>query len=207
MKRDMFRVLILALAPKNAGETVPDNLGTGNMASLEKKLEASLELGELVTIRDEIAERALARGVTPEGVRAAGLDAAKGNELLGLSEAEAAALWARIDAAIGSLYANYPELSGPLDGGQPSCGACDAGDFAELWARYLSVVSAGGAGAPVGPEGSPARPPMKCKWAQFTAGIAFCAVRSGGSLLLYAICAYGVFCGSCDGGIADILCP
>jgi hypothetical protein len=48
---------------------------------------------------------------------------------------------------------------------------------------------------------------MKCKWTQLTIGFMLCALKSGGSLLVYGICAYAVFCGSCGGGMADIICP
>ncbi len=199
-----------AVEPRGAGEQVPDDTGMGNMAGLDRQLESSPEIRELIAVRDEIAGRALERRVTEEQVREAGLDAQKGNELLGLSDAEAAELWGRVNAALGSLYARFPELGGRLGGTRAACGACDAEQFAIAWGGYVSRASSIGiaaTGSAHGPEGAPARPPMKCKWAQLGVGFAMCAIKSGGSLLIYAICSFGVFCASCDGGIADIVCP
>ena len=198
-----------AVDPKSSGEAVPDDAGTGNMAALDEELEGSPEVRELLTVRDEIAERALARHVTEEEVRDAASDAAKGNELLGLSPAEAGELQGRIDAALASLSARYPELGGLIAAGQSECVACDIDRLAAMWGRYSSLAARRGregADPAVWAEGAPAREPLRCQWMQLVLGFGMCALRSGGSLLLYGLCAYGVFCGSCSGGAADILC-
>jgi hypothetical protein len=198
-----------AVDPKSSGETVPDGAGTGNMAAVEEELKGSPEVRELLAVRDEIAGRALARHLTDEEVRDAALDAEKGNELLGLSGAEAGELQGRIDASLAQLYAKYPELEGLVAQAQPADGACDADGLAAAWARYSALAASAGRGGPdpaTWAERAPAREPLRCRWVQLVAGFGMCAVKSGGSLLFYALCAYGVFCGSCSGGAADIIC-
>ncbi|HVO77025.1 MAG TPA: hypothetical protein VMT60_03485, partial [Candidatus Bathyarchaeia archaeon] len=96
-------------------------------------------------------------------------------------------------------------------------GSCDIEGVAASWEHLSKVLAAdGGAGSQAGwarvrEDGqpvlqAPARPPLMCKWAQLGAGMFLCAAKSGGSLLFYAVCSYGVFCGSCSGGVADVLC-
>jgi hypothetical protein len=173
---------------------------------LEGELQKSSEVGELVAIRDEIAARALARGVTPEQIREAGNDAERSNALLGLTEAEARARFERIDALVNSLYARYPALREAAAREAASFETCDVDCAASRWERYSKVleVELSGDGTPA--LRAPAKGPMKCKMRQIVVGFALCALRSGGNAMFYGVCSYGVFCASCDGGISDLLC-
>jgi hypothetical protein len=182
----------------------------GTAVSDDERLEAALskasEVQELISIRDEIAALAIARGVTADQIREAGSDSDAANRLLGLTDAEAHERAARIDALIEALFERYPALAdaqGP-DDGAAVCGDCTVDRIADSWERYSRVLSARLAGD--GTLMAPARGPLKCRMRQVIVGFAICAARSGGSVLFYAICSYGVFCGSCSGGAADIIC-
>jgi len=167
---------------------------------------SAAELMELVAIRDEIALRALARNVTPQQVREAAGDARRSNELLGYSEVEARAINDRIAALVGALFEMYPALEGIEAHGASECEACDIERMAETWERYSNALAAEfGSSGELALE-APARAPLKCKMRQLVMGFGLCAMKSGGSLLFYSICSYGVFCGSCSGGVADIIC-
>jgi len=174
---------------------------------LEAALSAASELQELIAIRDEIATRAIALKVTPEDIRAAGSDARRANELLGFTAEEAQARYERINALVGSLHTRYPQLKDAEKRSTYECTACDVEGVASAW-EHLSKVLAPEPGAGAGQAlQAPARGPLKCKWTQLAVGFGLCAAKSGGSLLFYAACSYGVFCGSCDGGVASIICP
>jgi hypothetical protein len=172
---------------------------------LDRELGKSSEVQELFAIRDEIAARALARHVTGEDIRAAGCDAGRMNELLGFSETESRARLARIRTLIRILYERFPSL-GRLEGTE--CAGrepCDAETVAAGWERSSKALAAA-LGADTGAPRAPAKAPLKCNMQKIIMGFSACATRSGGSLLTYALCAYGVFCGSCSGGLADIIC-
>ncbi|MGD1049043.1 MAG: hypothetical protein ABR899_09890 [Candidatus Krumholzibacteriaceae bacterium] len=180
---------------------------------LETALSKASELQELIAIRDEIATRAIALNVTPDDIRAAGLDARRANELLGLTAEEAQARYERINTLVGSLYESYPQLKDVQARATYECAVCDVEGVAAAWEHLSKVLAPGagggvlaGAGAGQGLQ-APARGPLKCKWTQLAVGFGLCAVKSGGSLLFYTACSYGVFCGSCDGGIASVICP
>jgi outer membrane murein-binding lipoprotein Lpp len=174
---------------------------------LETALSTASELQELLAIRDEIAARAIRLNVTPADIRAAGSDARRANELLGLTADEAQARYERINALVGALYTRYPQLKDAGESSTYECTACDVESVAAAW-EHLSQVLAPEAGAGAGGAlEAPARGPLKCKWTQLAVGVGLCAVKSGGSLLFYTACSYGVFCGSCDGGIASVICP
>jgi len=127
------------------------------------------------------------------------------NELLGYSAEEARERFARINALIEALYERFPSL-GRIGATVPlECEACDAEVIAERWEHYSKVLAAElGKGA--GALRAPAKGPLKCNLTKIVAGFYGCALRSKGSLLVYAVCGYGVFCASCDGGIADYIC-
>jgi hypothetical protein len=172
-------------------------------ARLEDELSGASELRELIAIRDEIAARAIARDLTADEVRAAMGDECRSNEVLGLAEADARALFERINALVGSLYDRYP-LLGDIEAREGfECGSCGADRIVAGWERFSTILAADFAerGAQ-----SPQRPPLVCKWVQLAVGMGLCAAKSGGNLFFYAFCSYGVFCGSCDGGVSDIIC-
>jgi hypothetical protein len=173
---------------------------------LEEEIGRSSELQELVAIRDELAARAIARNVTPEQIREAGYDVERANELLGITEAERRARFERIDELVNSLYARYPALRDAGAHGAASIETCDVECAASNWERYAKIlaVELSGDGAPA--LRAPARGPLKCKMEQIVTGFAACAMRSGGSAIIYFVCSYGVFCASCEGGISDVLC-
>ena len=174
---------------------------------LEAALSTASELQELIAIRDENAVRAIRLNVTPADIRAAGSDARRANELLGLTADEAQARYERINALVGALYTRYPQLKDVEKRATYECTACDVEGVAEAW-EHLSRVLAPELGAGAGQAlQAPARAPLKCKWTQLAVGFGLCAAKSGGSLLFYSACSYGVFCGSCDGGLASIICP
>jgi hypothetical protein len=186
---------------------------------LDGKLSTSPEVRELLRIRDDIISRAIDRGITAGQMRAAGSDPRRSNELLGLSGAEASALGRRIETLVGALYDRHPELRRLVEqeASASGCRACDADRLIASWDaraaafvghRISDAASSSGAGLSVGAGISlaPERAPLTCKWTQLVVGMALCALKSGGSLLFYAICSYGVFCGSCDGGAADAIC-
>lgn len=174
---------------------------------LEAALSTASELQELIAIRDEISARAIRLNVTPADIRAAGSDARRANELLGLTADEAQARYERINALVGALYTRYPQLKDVEKRSTYDCTACDVEGVAAAWEHLSQVLApAGGAGAGQALQ-APARGPLKCKWTQLAVGFALCGVKAGGSLLFYATCSYGVFCGSCDGGAASIICP
>ena len=182
------------------------SLRDDDLGLLEDELREAPELGELIAIRDEIAARAIARGITPDELRAAGSDARRANELLGLTQAEASARQDRINALAASLRDRYPELKGIESRGTNECEACSIDRMAENWERYRRIlagsIGASGRSAPEVQE----RATLRCNMSQLVIGFGLCAVRSGGHLLFYAICSYAVFCGSCDGGMADVIC-
>jgi hypothetical protein len=173
---------------------------------LEGELERSSELRELVAIRDELAARAIARNVTAEQIREAGYDVGRANELLGLTETERRARFDRIDALIRSLHSRYPALREAEAREAAAAQTCDVECAAASWERYAKVlaVELSGEGAPT--LRAPAKGPMKCKMRQIIIGFGLCSLRSGGNAILYAVCSYGVFCTSCNGGISDLLC-
>jgi hypothetical protein len=174
---------------------------------LEGELEKSSELSELVAMRDELAARAIERGVTPAQIRETAGDVDRSNALLGLTPGEARARFERIDALVGSLCARYPSLTEIVAREEFRYPACDADGIALAWEHYSRVLPAvldrSGARVP----GAPARPPLICKMTQLVMGFSLCALKSGGSAAVYVVCSYGVFCASCDGGITDIICP
>jgi hypothetical protein len=203
--------LLCLVASCAGGDSAGTNDGAGPAASetdrLDEELSRSSEVAELVAIRDELAARAVERGVTPDEIRGAATDVDRSNALLGLTPDEARARFDRIDALVGTLFARYPALAdiAARDGWRYP--ACDAEGVALAWEHYSrvlpSVLDGGGPRA----FGAPARPPLICKMTQFIIGISLCALKSAGSATFYFICSYGVFCGSCDGGIADLICP
>ena len=173
---------------------------------LEEDLRETGELMELIAIRDEIALRALARNVTSQQVRETAGDALRSNELLGYCEVEAKAINDRIATLVGALSETYPALKGSEAQGAFECAACEIERMAASWEHYSKVLAVEfGGNSPLALE-APARAPLKCKMRQLIMGFGLCAMRSGGSLLFYSLCSYGVFCGSCDGGVADIIC-
>jgi hypothetical protein len=184
--------------------------GRGSVADdsgrLEEDLRETGELAELIAIRDEIALRALARNVTPQEVREAAGDPRRSNELLGYCEVEAKAINDRIAALVGALFEMYPALEGIEAHGESECAACDIERMAETWERYSKVLAAESGGSGELALEAPARAPLKCKMRQLVMGFGLCAMKSGGSLLFYSLCSYGVFCGSCSGGMADVIC-
>jgi hypothetical protein len=200
-------LLAASCADRDAGRT---NAGTGPAPDdtewLEGELGKSSELAELVAIRDELAARAIERGVTPDQLRETAGNADRANALLGLTPAEARARFERIDALVDALFDRYPALA-EIAAREDSYQACDAEGIALAWEHYSKVLpGALGRGAELS-AGAPARPPMTCKMAQLIAGAALCAVKSAGSTVYYLVCSYGVFCSACDGGVADIICP
>jgi len=182
------------------------SLGDDDFGLLEDELREAPELGELIEIRDEIAARAIARNVTPDELRAAGNDACRANELLGLTPVEASARRDRINALVASLRGRYAALENIEARIEIKCAECDIDHIALSWEYYRRVLAApiGGSAQPA-PE-APERAPLKCRMSQLVIGFGLCAIKSGGNLLFYAICSYGVFCGSCDGGMADVIC-
>jgi hypothetical protein len=203
----LFCLFVSSCADNDAAKT-NDSVGpvADETEKLEEEIGRSSELRELIAIRDEIAARAIARNVTPEQIREAGYDVARSNELLGLTEAERRATFERIDTLINSLYARYPALREAETREAASIETCDIECAASNWERYAKVlaVELSGDGAPA--LRAPARSPMKCKMRQIIIGFGLCSLRSGGNALFYAVCSYGVFCASCDGGISDLLC-
>lgn len=204
----LFGVLLMSCADHDSART---NVGAGPAADdsewLEGELEKSSELQELIAIRDDLAARAIANGVTPEQIRETARDADKANALLGLTPDEARARFDRIDALVDALYGRYPMLADIAAREDMRYSACDAEGIALAWEHYSKVLPAVlGRNAALA-EGAPARPPLTCKVAQLIAGFALCAFKSGGSAAFYFVCSYGVFCSSCDGGVADIICP
>jgi hypothetical protein len=190
-----------------------------DLGRLGEQLSTAPEVRELLEIRDEIVVRALDRGITSQQLREAGSDADRSNELLGFSSLEARELQRRMEALIGSLQGAYPALERLVAQkvSESECDACDMDRLAASWDTYARALAATrvadrGASSAASRDGeagislSPARAPLTCKWTQLTVGLVLCAVRSGGSLLFYALCSYGVFCGSCDGGMADVIC-
>jgi hypothetical protein len=203
--------LLCLLAPACAdrdANSAKDGVGPAadESAWLDGEIEKSSELRELVAIRDEIAARAIARNVTPEQIREAGYDAARSNELLGITEAEGRAIFERIDALVNSLYARYPALRDIEAREAAAFEACDVECAAMKWERYAKVLAIELSGDGSQALKAPAKGPMKCQMRQIVMGFALCAMRSGGNTVLYGICSYGVFCASCDGGISDLLC-
>lgn len=201
-------LLVSSCADQDAGRT---NAGTGPAADdsawLEGELGKSGELVELIAIRDELAARAIARNVTPEQLRETAPDADKANALLGLTPGEARARFERIDALVGALIGRYPALADIAAREESRYPACDADGIALAWEHYSKVLPAVlGRGAELS-AGAPARPPLICKMTQLVVGFSLCALKSGGSAIFYLVCSYGVFCSSCDGGAADIICP
>jgi hypothetical protein len=208
----LFLVALLCLLASSCADNdvARTKSGVGPAADdsewLEAELGESSELVELIAIRDEIAARAIARGVTAEQIREAGYDVARSNELLGFTEAERRARFERIDALINSLYARYPSLREAETREAAAFETCDIECAASSWERYAKVlaVELSENGTPA--LRAPARGPMKCQMKQIFFGFALCAMRSGGNAILYGVCSYGVFCASCDGGISDLLC-
>ena len=201
--------------------TQPENTSraANDLERLDEQLSAAPEVRELLEIRNEIVSLALDRGVTSRQLREAVSDAHRSNELLGFSSLEASELQNRIQGLIGSLYGKYPALEQLVAQkvSESECDACEVDRLAASWdtharalaeARTADLEASSAAGRHGGTEVAlaPARAPLTCKWTQLTVGIVLCAVRSGGSLLFYALCSYGVFCGSCDGGMADVIC-
>ena len=178
---------------------------SGEADRLEEELSKASEVQELVAIRDEIAARAITMHVTADEIRRTGCDARKTNELLGFTEAGARARFERINALLRALHDRYPALGRLEASASSGCGACDVDRIAASWEHYskvLAVEPGGNAGA----LKAPARAPLQCRMRQLVVGFAVCAARSGGSLLIYSLCSYGVFCGSCSGGAADVIC-
>jgi hypothetical protein len=209
----LFLISLLCLfaascADRDAGRT---NAGTGPAPDdtewLEGELGKSSELAELVAIRDELAARAIERGVTPDQLRETAGDADRVNALFGLTPGEARARFERIDALVDALFDRYPALVEIAGREEEACRGCDAEGIALAWEHYSKVLPAV-LGRDAGlSAGAPMRPPLTCKVTQLVVGFALCALRSGGSMGFYVICGYGVFCSSCSGGIADIICP
>jgi hypothetical protein len=208
----LFLIALMCLLASSCADRdaapAPDGAGPGTDDSqwLDDELRASSELAELVAIRDEIASRGIARGVTPQQIREAGADAARSNALFGYTPDEARATFDRIDALTGALVARYPALAETAARDEASYPACGVEDVAIAWEHYSNTLPAALAdGSAAGM--APARAPLTCKTPQLIVGFMLCAVKSGGSLGLYATCSYGVFCSACDGGMADIICP
>jgi hypothetical protein len=205
-------LLASACADRDAS---PPLSGAGSGADdsewLEDELRKSSELAELIAIRDEIASRGIARGVTPEQIREAGDDAVRSNALFGFTPDEARATFDRIHGLTQSLFTRYPALADMAARDEWRYPACGVEDVALAWERYSKTLPSALEESAI-PGGSaalraPARPPLMCKMTQLIVGFALCAARSGGVAAVYVVCSYGVFCGSCTGGIADIICP
>jgi hypothetical protein len=188
----------------------------GDPGWLERELSTAPEVRDLIEIRDEIVLRAVERGVTSEQLREAVSSGPRSNEVLGLSSLEAKEIQDRMVALIGSLCDRYTVLGDLVarEISESMSGGCDLDRFVDAWDAYSARIRAELSSSSPGTDQSgagdrffaPAHEPLKCKWAQLTIGFAVCAVKSGGSLLVYAVCSYGVFCGSCEGGISDALC-
>jgi len=172
---------------------------------LEDELSKASEVQELMAIRDEIAARAIAMHVTADEIRRVGCDERRTNELLGFTETQARARFERIAALLRALHDRYPALGRLETAASAECEACDIDRIAASWEHYSKVLA-----VELGEGGqalkAPARAPLQCKMRQLIVGFAVCAARSGGSLLIYSLCSYGVFCGSCSGGAADVIC-
>ncbi len=209
-------VLMCLLASACADrDAAPPARGTGPGADdsewIDDELRKSSEVAELVAIRDEIAARGIARGVTPEQIREAGADPARSNALFGFTPDEARETFDRIDALTQSLFTRYPALSEIAARDEWRYPACGVEDVALAWEHYSKTLPAALDESAIS-DGSaalraPARPPLTCKMTQLIVGFALCGVKSGGNMGFYTVCSYGVFCSSCDGGIADIICP
>jgi hypothetical protein len=200
-------LLVFSCADRDAAPT-KDSVGpvADESERIEEEIGRSSELQELIAIRDELAARAIARNVTPEQIREAGYDVARSNELLGFTEAERRARFERIDTLINSLYARYPALREVEAREAAAIETCDIECAASNWERYAKVLAVDLSGDGASALRAPAKGPMKCKMTQLFIGFGLCSLRSGGSALFYAVCSYGVFCASCDGGISDLLC-
>jgi hypothetical protein len=213
----LFLIALMSLLAWSCADrdAAPPLSGAGSGADdsewLEDELRTSNELAELVAIRDEIAARGIARGVTPDQIREAGADPARSNALFGFTPDEARATFDRIDGLTQSLFTRYPALADMAARDEWRYPACGVEDVALAWERYAKTLPAAlDEGAIPGGSAAlraPARPPLTCKMTQLIVGFALCAVKSGGHVGFYTVCSYGVFCSSCDGGIADIICP
>jgi hypothetical protein len=181
--------------------------GTYDPDQLESELDGAPEIQALIAIRDDIATLAIARNVTADEIRATAQDAGLSNELLGLTEADAQTLTDRIDGLIDSLHDRFPALREAEARSALECEACDLESVASSWERLSKTLAIEIAEQGRLASEAPARPPLVCKKAQLVIGMGLCAIKSGGNLLFYAVCSYGVFCGSCDGGMADVICP
>jgi hypothetical protein len=190
-----------------------------DLLRLEEQLGRAPEVRELLQIRDDIISRAIDRGITSRQLRETISDTHRWNDLLGFSSEEASDLDRRMQTLIETLCDRHPELERLVarSASEPACVGCDTERLAASWdaqaraitaARAADEDASSAAGRQWGAGGSlaPSRAPLACKWTQLTVGLAMCAIRSGGSFLFYALCSYGVFCGSCDGGMADVLC-
>jgi len=190
-----------------------------DLPRLDEQLGRAPEVRELLQIRDDIISRAVDRGITSRQLRETISDTNRWNDLLGFSSEEASNLDRRMQTLIKTLCDRHPELGRLVAqrASEPGCEACDTERLAVSWdaqARAITAVRAAdeaassAAGRHWGAGGSlaPARAPLTCNWTQLVVGFAVCAARSAGSLFLYVLCSYGVFCGSCDGGTADVIC-
>lgn len=204
----LLSILVLSLWSCADEKATQPAIGAGTDEDrLESELNAAPEVRELFAIRDELAARAIERGVTAQQIRETGSDPDAANALLGLTPDEGRARFARIDELVGALFERYPLLADMAGRDAFFCEACDAEGAAAAWEHYSTVLPAvlGETGGLA--SGAPARPPLRCNMQQIVSGFAACALRSGGSGVVYLACSYGVFCSSCDGGVADIICP
>ncbi|MDD4857054.1 MAG: hypothetical protein PHD74_03000 [Candidatus Krumholzibacteria bacterium] len=174
---------------------------------LERDLEGAPEIQALIAIRDDMAALAIARNVTADEIRATALNASLSNGLLGFTEADAQAVANRIDELIESLYDRFPALSEAEARSAPECEVCDLESIASSWEHLSKTLAVGLAEQGRLADEAPAKGKLVCKMTQLVLGMGLCAAKSGANVLFYSICSYGVFCGACDGGVADVICP
>lgn len=172
------------------------SLTARNADELDDVLLLDSDVQELISVRDEMMQRAIDSQLTPAELKAA-FDAGDEDQIalaLGYSTADLKSLNYRLDRARAGVLKKFPEVEAIVASSPPSsCGinpqsaSCGAERFFDNFSIY---------------EENRARP-MSCSWAAYIAALAVCTLAGP---IWYWVCAFAALCSFCRGGWVDSAC-
>lgn len=163
---------------------------------LDVLLRQDPDVQTLITVRDEMSQRALNYGVSTSTLRAAyqAKDEEQIAAMLGYSEEEIKTLNYRLDKARLAIFDRYPEIERMVrENPQNSCGyspkttSCETDRFFDNFSADTYNIAR----------------PTSCRYAPYVAALAVCTLAGP---VWYWPCAYVALCSFCSGGRVDSIC-
>ena len=152
--------------------------------NLNEALSNDPQVKELETIGHELIQITIDLKITQEELKSAVRDKQLAADKLGMSKVESERLLDHIRELANSLLMKYPELKEMVEKQRDEqCEDCQIDQFINNWNKISAQQ-----------DQDNGRELLRMSYFTYVVALAGCAVGSVGNVLLYAICAYVVFC-------------